>query len=303
MKSSALNTAPICLFAYNRPVHLQRTIDALKSNRLASQSDLIIYCDGPKTFDDKAAVQEVRSIGRSVSGFKSLKVVEQAANLGLSRSVINGVTETCEAFGRVIVLEDDLVVSSSFLDYMNTALQIYEGDESVFSIHGYVFPVKIRLPETFFLLGADCWGWATWSRAWRQFEADGVELLQKLTRERLLRRFDFNGAYDYTGMLKQQIDGQINSWAIRWQASALLKGGLTLYPGRSLVRNIGFDETGTHSYATDEFDVEISHDPVRVERIPLREDTIAFEAFADYYRSIRPSFLRRAARWLMRKAR
>lgn len=296
-----MNTAPICIFAYNRPMHLQRTIDALKSNRLASQSDLIIYSDGSKTLDDIAAIQEVRSICRAVSGFKSLKIVERPSNLGLSGSVISGVTETCEAFGRVIVLEDDLVVSSAFLDYMNAALQIYEQDESVFSIHGYVFPVKTRLPETFFLLGADCWGWATWSRAWRQFEADGNELLQKLARQRLLRRFDFNGAYDYTGMLRRQIAGEINSWAIRWQASALLKGGLTLYPGRSLVKNIGFDESGTHGYATGDYDVEISHELVQVKRIPLCEDAIAFKAFEQYYRSMRPFILKRAARWLMRR--
>jgi hypothetical protein len=298
---SILQPSPICLFAYNRPVHLKRTLDALQCNPLASESELIIYSDGPKAANEDAAVKEVRSLCRNVSGFKSVRIVEQPSNRGLSHSIISGVTETCEAFGRAIVLEDDLVVSRSFLDYMNTGLQLYENDKSVFSIHGYVFPVKAQLPETFFLLGADCWGWATWSRAWREFEADGSELLRNLARQGLLRRLDFNGAYDYTGMLKQQIAGEVNSWAIRWQASALLKGGLTLYPGRSLVRNIGFDDTGTHGYATDKFDVDISHEPVHVKRRPLSEDRAGFEAFAAYYRSIRPSIVRRTARWLMRR--
>ena len=294
------NPAPICLFAYRRPLHLRQTIDALLRNPLASGSHLVIYSDGAKGAGDMSAVQEVRSACSSVSGFASVKIVEQQSNLGLSRSVVSGVTEMCNTFGRVIVLEDDLVVSPYFLDYMNAALHIYEREESVFSIHGYVFPVGTRLPETFFLLGADCWGWATWARAWRNFETDGNKLLDNLSRRNLTGRFDFNGAYDYSGMLRQQIDGQIDSWAIRWQASALLMGGLTLYPGRSLVRNIGFDDTGTHGSATTEFDVDVSDTPIRVDRIPLVENEAALVAFTDYYRALRPTRMHRAVSRLRR---
>jgi hypothetical protein len=297
------NPAPICLFAYKRPLHLRRTIDALRRNPPASRSHLVIYSDGAKGAGDVSAVQEVRSVCQAVSGFASVRIVEQESNLGLSRSVISGVTEMCNMFGRVIVLEDDLVVSPYFLDYMNAALNIYEMDESVFSIHGYVFPVRAQLPETFFLLGADCWGWATWHRAWKNFEMDGSRLLENLSRRNLLRRFDFNGAYDYSGMLKQQIDGRIDSWAIRWQASALLMGGLTLYPGRSLVRNIGFDDTGTHSSATTRFDVDVSDTPIRIDRIPLVENEAALAAFADYYRALRPTGIRRAVLRLKRALR
>jgi len=295
--------APICLFAYKRPLHVKQAIDALRRNPLASRSHLVIYSDGAKVAGDVSAVQEVRSACHAVSGFASVRVVERESNLGLSRSVISGVTEMCNTFGRVIVVEDDLVVSPYFLDYMNAALDLYETDASVFSIHGYVFPVRASLPETFFLLGADCWGWATWSRAWRNFEADGSKLMEGLSRAKLLGRFDFDGAYDYSGMLQQQIDGRIDSWAIRWQASALLMGGLTLYPGRSLLRNIGFDDTGTHSSATTEFDVEISDAPIRVNRIPLIENEAALAAFADYYRALRPKGIKRAVLSLKRALR
>jgi hypothetical protein len=286
--------APICLFAYKRPHHLKRAIAALLGNPLAPRSHLVIFSDAAKVTDDAAAVREVRSICHAVSGFASVRIVEQESNLGLARSVIDGVSQMCDSFGRVIVVEDDLVVSPFFLDYMNAGLALYEADTSVFSIHGYVFPVSEPLPETFFLLGADCWGWATWSRAWRCFEPDGVRLLEDLSCRDLLRRFDFNGACDYTGMLRQQIAGRIDSWAILWQASVLLKGGLSLYPGRSLVRNIGFDNTGTHSSATAKFEVEMSDTPIRVERIALRENEAALAAFADYYRTLRPSGAGRA---------
>ncbi|MEO8159495.1 MAG: glycosyltransferase family 2 protein [Betaproteobacteria bacterium] len=297
------NPAPICLFAYKRPLHLIKTIEALRRNPLASRSHLVIYSDGAKRAEDAAAVREVRSICHEVSGFASVKLIEQEGNLGLARSVIGGVTEMCDTFGRVIVLEDDLIVSPHFLDFMNTALTLYEADEKVFSIHGYVFPVHNPLPETFFLLGADCWGWATWSRAWRHFEADGRRLLKGLSRANLRRRFDFDGAYDYSGMLQQQIDGRVDSWAIRWQASALLEGGLTLYPGRSLVRNIGFDETGTHSSKTAAFDVEVSDTRVQVMRIPLIENEVALAEFADYYRGLKPKGFKGVALRLKRVVR
>jgi hypothetical protein len=295
--------APICLFAYKRPVHLRKTIDALLKNRLAARSHVVVYADGAKSAADLESVQAVRSVCRATSGFASIRVVERTDNVGLSRSVIAGVTEMCNDFERTIVLEDDLVVSPYFLDFMNAGLDTYDHDQSVFSIHGYLFPVRTTLPETFFLLGADCWGWATWSRAWRHFEPDGRKLLEKLDRGNLLERFDFNGAYDYAGMLRQQIDGQVDSWAIRWQASALLMGGLTLYPGRSLVRNIGFDDTGTHSSGTRAFDVKISGTPIRVERIPLVENEAALRAFAEYYRRLRPSLIRRAVSRLKRALR
>jgi Glycosyl transferase family 2 len=295
--------APICLFAYKRPRHLQQAIEALSQNPLATRSELVIYSDGPKSELDAPAVESVRSVCRAATGFACVRLVAREHNLGLAESVIRGVSEMCNTYGRVIVLEDDLLVSPFFLDYMNTALELYANDSSVCSIHGYVFPVRTPLPETFFLLGADCWGWATWSRAWGNFEPDGKKLQENLLRQQLVQRFNFNGAYDYSGMLRQQIAGQIDSWAIRWQASALLAGGLTLYPGRSLLRNIGFDDSGTHGYATSKFDVEVSKVPIQVDRIPLLESEAALAAYSDYYRALQPTGFRRRMLGLKRALR
>ncbi|MEO8005026.1 MAG: glycosyltransferase [Betaproteobacteria bacterium] len=296
IKRRALNTAPIVLFAYKRPQHLRRTLDALRSNPSARHSELVIFSDAPRTAGDEQGVDKVRSLCRSVEGFKSVVVIERPSNLGLSRSIIDGVSSILKKHDRVIVVEDDLLVSPFFLDYMNEALDIYAEDETVYSIHGYLFPIRIDLPETFFLKGADCWGWATWSRAWKHFQPDGTLLLDQLASLNLLSRLDFNGAFDYSGMLKQQIEGKVDSWAIRWQASVLLRQGLTLYPGRSLVRNFGFDDSGTHSGETGEFDVILSDTPVRVVRLPLSENPRALTAFENYYRSIKPTLLKRLRR-------
>lgn len=285
--------APIILFVYNRPEHTRRTVEALAQNELAGSSDLIVYCDGARPGSSQRAVEEVRSLVRGIQGFRSLKVVCRDSNLGLAASIVSGVTEVVNEWGSAIILEDDLVTSPFFLRYMNDGLCRYAGDERVVSLHGYAYPLKRQMPETYFLYGADCWGWATWSRAWAGFEADGRKLLEQLQASGLLCRFDFNGSFDYSGMLEAQIRGDNDSWAIRWYASALLNRGLTLYPGRSLVRNIGNDQSGEHSMRTDIYDVVLSDSTVRVGTAEVRENPEALAAMEAFFRSIRPTLTRR----------
>ena len=167
MKS--VHKAPIALFVYNRPWHTQLTVEALQKNELASESELFIYSDEAKNIDAKANVDEVR---RYVN-----------------------------KHGNIIVLEDDLVTSPYFLKYMNTALDFYKDEESVASIHGYIYPIE-GLPDSFFIKGSDCWGWATWKNKWDIFEPSGQKLLDELTLKNLAKEADFNGSYDFTEMLK-----------------------------------------------------------------------------------------------------
>lgn len=253
------------------------------ANAGAAQTCLHIFSDAARNDGASQSVSEVRTYIRSITGFKSITIIEREANFGLARSIIEGVTRICEEYGRVIVLEDDLVTSPYFLAYMNDALTLYEHDERVISIHGYVYPCRATLPETFFLKGADCWGWATWQRGWDLFESDGRVLLQELTQRKLTHRFDFDGAYPYTKMLKNQIIGKNNSWAVRWYASAFLKDMLTLYPGRSLVHNIGNDSSGTHCSTTSAFTGDISGEAVIVELIPTEENLFAWKQISKFF--------------------
>lgn len=140
--------SPIVLFAYNRINHIQQVIKALLRNEYASDSDLIIYSDASKNDNTVQEVQCVRQYLSTVSGFKSVKVIERLENFGLAKNIIDGVTSVINQYGKVIVLEDDLVVSPYFLKYMNEALDFYEKEEQVISIHGYIYPVKQKLPET-----------------------------------------------------------------------------------------------------------------------------------------------------------
>jgi glycosyltransferase involved in cell wall biosynthesis len=264
--------APVVLFAFRRPDHTLRTLNALSRNHLASRTELIVYSDGPKDDQDVAAVTAVRDLVQEASGFASVRVVERQRNLGLSASVIDGVTEVLRENDKVIVLEDDLLTSRYFLSYMNEALSIYEDDASVASIHGYCPPMRSEGPETFFLRGADCWGWATWRRAWSEFNPDGETLLAQLEERGLTWAFDLDGAYGYTSMLEDQIAMRNDSWAIRWHASMYLAEKYTLYPGRSLVENIGVDGSGTHGGRSKMDNCDVSAEQVNLQRIDVIED-------------------------------
>jgi hypothetical protein len=276
--------APIVLFAYKRPRHTLQTLTALSRNMMASRSPLIVFIDGPKTEAELTDIEAVRCVVRRAAGFASVEVVERQANYGLARSIIEGVSSVLRTHGRVVVVEDDIVTSPHFLCYMNDALTIYADEALVASIHAYTYPVPAPLPDTFFLRGADCWGWATWERAWCHMQQDGRALLEQITARGLRREFDANGSRSLVRMLQQQIEGRNDSWAVRWHASAFLAGMVTLYPGRSLVQNIGLDSSGTHCRETERFAVCLDDYHVHVERLPAVENRRAAEAFEHYFR-------------------
>jgi hypothetical protein len=293
-----MSLAPIALFVYARPEHLIRTITALKKNELAASSDLFIFSDAAKTPDKELAVQAVRSYINSIAGFKSITIHHHAHNLGLSQSVLYGVNSILALHERIIVLEDDMETSPFFLHYMNHALEFFSNNDQVACIHGYVYPINQPLPEAFFLRGADCWGWGTWRRGWSIFNPDGRYLLAELKRRRLIKVFDFNGAYPFSRMLLNQIKGLNDSWAIRWHASAFLADMLTLHPGRSMVRNIGNDSSGTHCGNETTYDVELSANPIDLSLVEVKSSPIARDAFEAFYRSNQQSVVKR----LMRRA-
>jgi GT2 family glycosyltransferase len=291
--------APIVLFVYNRPEHTRRTLAALAVNPAAIESDLIIYADGPKRPEHQASVRAVRDLVRRASGFKSVKIVERETNFGLANSIISGVSEVCAARGRVIVVEDDLVVSPDFLTFLNAGLDRYQSDENVFQISGYAYPAHDHrsTPRSFFLPAISCWGWATWSRAWASFDPE-MAALQRLDQDRVARRqFNLDDTYDYYGMACQQRQGRINSWGIRWQLSLFARGGLVLYPRDSLVYNAGVDASGTHGMGHAAFQRELQEHALDLGAMtwptPVATDELAFGQVKQLLRANRPGVLRR----------
>jgi hypothetical protein len=280
---NSLDRSPIVLFVYARPEHTRKVLQSLAQNKEAIESDLIIYSDGPKNEKTADLVAEVRTIVAHVSGFKSVTTHFSSENKGLSQSIISGVSEVLRKYSSCIVLEDDLVLSPHFLSFMNDGLSKYSADSRVASIHGYVYPTQASLPENFFMKGADCWGWGTWKRAWDLFESDGSKLLEQLKKRGLINEFDFGGSYAYSGLLKKQIERKVDSWAIRWHASIFLENMLTLYPGKSLVHNIGNDRSGTNSGQYNIFDVSLQKSPLPVTDIEVEPSEIGYKAFVEFF--------------------
>jgi hypothetical protein len=239
--------APIALFVYKRADHLQATLTSLKSCNGFGRSKIIVFGDGAKTERDLEAVEAARRVARDQLGL-SAEYRFNRDNRGLALSIIQGVDEVTKTYGRAIVLEDDLLVSPNFLQFMNDALARYENDPRVFQVSGHMFnaPEFQRRTTALFLPFTTTWGWATWRRAWIRFDpfAEGWTALR--TDAALRTRFNLDGAYDYASMLEQQMAGFRDSWGIRWYWSAYKNKGVACFPPVPLVRNIGMDGTGTH---------------------------------------------------------
>lgn len=278
-----MSLSPILLFVYNRPEHTRLTLEALKKNHLSDSSSLYIFSDGYRNETDREEVMKVRELIHSVEGFAAIHIEEKSENVGLARNIIEGVTGVVNEHEKVIVLEDDLITSPYFLTFMNNVLDRYEQEEKIAHVQGFCFPLQ-GLPDAFLIKWTGSWGWATWKRAWDLFNPDGEALLTEIMKRKLNREFDFNGNYPFTRMLRRQVNGENDSWAIRWNASLFLNNRLSVNAGKSLVQNIGFDGSGRHS-GRDEIYTTPLHMSALSSEIPrIEENMIARKAFEKYYR-------------------
>ena len=269
---------PVILFVYRRLDHLKQTISSLQNNYLAKETLLIIYSDAAGKPEHKEEVQAVREYLPTITGFSEVKLVLHKENCGLARSIVNGVTEQVNAFGKIIVLEDDLITSPYFLTYMNDALSFYEKDERVMHVSGYTFPTNKNLQETFFVGLTTSWGWGTWKRAWDHLSLDTAKHIDDLMKRNKIAEFDVDSSMGYFSHLQMNQKGLINTWAVKWYASVFLLGGLTLFPKRTLVRNIGHDGSGENCTIVDAFELQELAQKINVRKVRIRESSRARKA-------------------------
>ena len=281
--------APIALVAYRRPRHLARVIESLLSNREASETEVYAFSDAPKNEAAASGVAEVRRVLDHLTGFKSVEIVHRAKNLGLAGNTTGSISAVLERRDRVILVEDDFVVSRYFLSFMNAALSQYRDESSVGCVSGYCYPLDRRVGETFFIRGAEGWACATWRDRWHLYNPDGRALLAELRSRGLTSAFDLGGAMGFTRMLADQIAGKNDSWAVRWHASCFLRNLLVLYPGRSLAMNIGDDGSGTHTTGISHaYDVTLSSEPITVGGVPIEESAPGREAIRRFFLTAHP---------------
>lgn len=283
---------PAVIFAYNRPEHLRQTLEALRRNDLAPNTPLVIYCDGPKNPFDLDLVAQVKDVALSAVGFASVDVRCSEQNQGLAASIISGVSQVLQDSESIIVLEDDVVTSANFLEYMNHSLELYEQEERVASIGGYIENVK-GLPETFLLRKGTSWGWGTWRRVWSSVDWDGSKILEELEKKAVVGDFDFQSGAGFSKMLRNQVAGVNDSWAVRFYGWCFLQNMLHLLPGSSFVQNIGHDGSGTHCGVSNFFDIVLEEDRlIKRELITVNESEIAYQKISTLYQQQYGRYLR-----------
>lgn len=275
-KINDFTLAPICLFTYNRLEETKQTVEALKKNFLAKESKLIIFSDGPRENASPDKVLAVREYLKTINGFKSVEVIESSNNKGLANSIIDGVTKIINIYGRVIVLEDDLITSANFLNFMNSALSFYEHNKNVISVCGFNMKVRnhksAEYPyDVYWTKRAGSWGWGTWQNIWNEieWEINDFEALSK--NKELIKKFNEYGS-DLYNMLKKQYNGEIDSWAIRFCYYQFKRNLFSIYPFKSKIKNIGFSKDATNT------DLKFSRFKVELED----EESLKFDFLETY---------------------
>ncbi|HEO98698.1 MAG: glycosyltransferase [Campylobacterales bacterium] len=278
-----MNLAPIVLFCYNRPDHTRQTIEALQKNELAKESELFIFSDAAKNEDAVEKVNEVRRYIKAINGFKKVTVTERGKNWGLADSIIDGVTKIINEYGKIIVLEDDLVTSPYFLKFMNEALEFYKNEKKVWHISGWNYPIKTDgLEDVFFWRLMNCWGWATWSDRWSYFERDIDKTIKEFSKADI-KKFNLDDAENFWQQVMLNKEGKINTWAIFWYATIFKQNGLCLNPIQTFVENIGHDGSGIHCSENNGFINNLSKKKNIIFIDNFKESKIAIESLKDFY--------------------
>jgi hypothetical protein len=302
---------PIALFSYNRPKHIGLALESLVRCSRFNECGLHIYCDGPKDPTQHSAVEASREVVREWQRRLGCEMIERRENLGLAGSIVSGVSDLCAEYGRVIVLEDDLVVAPDFLDYMLQALDKYRDRSEVYQISGYMFPVvHPPKPDAFLLPLTTTWGWATWDRAWRIFDWSAPGHTCAFGDPMIRRAFDLDDSYPYTELLRQRLSGQNDSWGILWWWSVFQAGGMVLHPRQSLVWVGGFDGSGTHcgelpetlAASSMDIDHEVLTNPM-VFPSDLSADNAAFDRIKTHLRSLKTITLKSKVEDALRRLR
>ncbi|WP_216901697.1 methyltransferase, TIGR04325 family [Synechococcus sp. CCY 9618] len=276
------------VFGYSRPLHLQKVLHALKEQLNGSPLPLHVFLDGSRSPADTDKVHRTRSVVREFAEVCPLELHLASENLGLYRSLTQGVSHLLEQHDAVIVLEDDILTSPFFLSYMLKGLALYRDQPKVASISGYSPEMDDALPETFFLRGADCWGWATWRERWALYRHDAATMALELHERDLISAFDPDHSCAYYRLLLDRAQGRSESWAICWYASCFLADCYTLHPGRSLVQSIGLDYSGENCAPAPLLASVLATNPVEVLPQAVKSQEFVLQAYRDHFSQRRP---------------
>jgi hypothetical protein len=266
--------APLIVFGYKRKEHIKNTLKALNNNYLAGSTKLYIFLDGARNVDEQADVEAVQNYVSNFStncNFQEVIIKKSEQNIGLANSIINGVSSIIEKYDKVIVVEDDLITTRNFLQFMNDALDFYQHDNKIGMIEGYSLPLKslkLYTHDIYLSKRGGSWGWATWKDRWNKAEWELENYKKHLASKKLQKKLA-QGGTDLPYMLNLQANGKLNSWAIRWCLTMSLHNWLTICPKYSMVQNCGMDNSGENCSETHDYDVEIEEKPYKLEFVEI----------------------------------
>ena len=292
---------PIAVFGFTRHEELSKCLSSLENNRGASEFSVFIYIDGPRSDLDLESVEKTRAIALGEWRFKNVEVTIREKNLGLSNSIKTGLESVFKTHESVIVVEDDLVLHSEFLNFMAQGLERYSTQKLVASIQGFSL-IEQTNDESYFIQGADCWGWATWRDRWESVCWDSKVLsnqIKKLGKDKL---FNFENTYNFMRLLELNSRKKIDSWAILWQASMFLQSRVSLYPPFNLVLNEGFRQKATHTESTPRNLPQLTSRELWTYPQGVKMDHVNYMKIVNAYSQFIPTLhlARRIKRWFQR---
>ena len=262
--------APILLFAYKRPAELRATIEALKANYLAPESDLFIFVDAPRKAEDEPKVNEVRHMLDQLTGFKAIHRDYASENIGCADSIIRGVSQVLSQYPSAIIVEDDLITAPNFLNFMNQGLREHADNRQVYSVAGYTFPFERPADysaDAYLIPRHNPWGWATWADRWASIDWELTDY-PAFERSKAQQKAFNQGGSDLATMLRKQVEGRIDAWDIRFGYNQFKAGGLTVYPTVSKVENIGFGKEATHTNIFNRYKTQLDEGTQQTFRFP-----------------------------------
>ena len=294
-------SAVIAVFGHTRYKELSRCLTALENNKGASNFSVHIFIDGPRTALDLALIKKTRAIAITERKFKKVEVTVREENLGLSKSIRAGLESVFNLHHSAIIIEDDLIVHPKFLDFMSSGLEKYSSEKLVASVQGFSL-VEQNSDQSYFLQGADCWGWATWRDRWESICWDSEALISQIKDSGKSKAFNFENTYNFMRLLELNSRKKIDSWAILWQASMFLQERVSLYPPFNLVLNEGFGEDATHTELTPRNLPQLSARNSWTYPSKVMMDTADYEKVVNAYSRFIPKghLLRRIKRWFQR---
>jgi GR25 family glycosyltransferase involved in LPS biosynthesis len=291
-----MNLSPIILFVYNRPEHTQKVVQALLKNELAVASTLYVFQDGLRSNandEERDRWIATNQYIHSINGFKNIETFVSETNKGCGRSIVSGVTQVLNDHNRVIIVEDDILVSPNYLEYMNQGLNHFEKDERVGSINAYSLQFPFEVPEYYFMYGVNPYGWATWKDRWELYNNDAASLLEKLKAKNSFKNWDFGGTRKMLeSCVKSNFEG---AWDVKWYTSLFVNEKLGLFPKTSFSRNIGFDEQATHTqqisedyqkYQFDSNDLNKFEGNISFNQYPVIEDAVLKKNIIHFYHKL-----------------